>query len=63
MSLRDVERAMIVFTYFCEKIPDFQKEAKEIPLVQVYTCKIKYCMHPQTPFGMYVCRPLRAILL
>jgi hypothetical protein len=33
VSLRDVERAMIVFKFFCEKIPDFQKEAKEKPLV------------------------------
>ncbi len=37
MSLRDVERAMIVFKYFYEKMSDFQKEAKEKPLVQVYT--------------------------
>jgi hypothetical protein len=37
VSLRDVERAMIVFKYFYEKMPDFQKEAKEKPLVQVYT--------------------------
>ncbi len=36
MSLRDVERAMIVFKYFYEKIPDFQKEAKEKPLAQVH---------------------------
>ena len=29
MSLRDVERAMIVFKYFYEKMPDFQLAAKE----------------------------------
>ena len=35
MSLRDVERAMIVFKYFYEKMPDFQQAAKEKPLVPV----------------------------
>ena len=36
MSLRDVERAMIVFKYFNEKMPDFHKE---MPLVQVHVIK------------------------
>ena len=35
MSLRDVERAMIVFKYFYEKIPDFQQAVKEKPLVLI----------------------------
>ena len=35
MSLRDVERAMIVFKYFYEKMLDFQQAAKEKPLAPV----------------------------
>jgi hypothetical protein len=39
VSLRDVERAMIVFKYFYEKMPDFQKEAKEKLQVHMHVVK------------------------
>ena len=29
MSLRDIERAMIVFEYFCEKMPNFRQADKQ----------------------------------
>ena len=35
VSLRDVERAMIVFKYFYEKMSDFQQAAKEKQLVLI----------------------------
>ena len=65
MSLRDVERAMIVFKYFCEKMPDFQQAAKEKPLVQVpdkvYINYRTEILHPNlycNNYELLVCRLL-----
>ena len=48
MSLRDVERAMIVFKYFYEKVTDFKQADKPQqiqPIVNVCTCNIFHTFH------------------
>jgi uncharacterized Fe-S cluster-containing radical SAM superfamily enzyme len=63
VSLRDVERAMIVFKYFYEKMSDFQKKAKEKPLVQVHTHEYGYNNSSKYVVCMTLYRLLRAMLL